>query len=190
MPRKFAAIAVDLAGVLTADGLREVQNRLEGRYANFSETFRKHWYKCAKGSITTAEMWSSVFRNYGTEIDSDAARMLDEEAVLNHRVNQRVLRMLERSRKKGRKTFLVTNTAYEYLNEIERRHHLRFGELFTGIIAPYLTGRMKPDERVFSMLIDECGVEPEEILYLDDSQKNVETARNLGIDARVYRYLG
>jgi len=190
MPRKFAAIAVDLAGVLTADGLREVQNRLEGRYANFSETFRKHWHKCAKGSITTAEMWSSVFGDYGREIDYSAAKALDREVVLKHRVNQRVLRMLERSRKKGRKTFLVTNTAYEYLNEIKRRHHLRFSELFTGIIAPYLTGRMKPDERVFSMLIDECGVEPEEILYLDDSQKNVETAKNLGIDARVYRYLG
>jgi len=43
---------------------------------------------------------------------------------------------------------------------------------------------------VFSLLIEECDTEPERILYLDDNPANVKTARNLGIDARVYRYLG
>jgi glucose-1-phosphatase len=54
--------------------------------------------------------------------------------------------------------------------------------------ASHLIGLLKPDQAIFQHAIDQLRYAPERILFLDDNQLNVESARSIGINA--YRVVG
>jgi len=49
----------------------------------------------------------------------------------------------------------------------------------------HLLGEIKPDERVFRRVMSELHVEPDRLLFFDDSRLNVAAAAGLGIRAFV-----
>ncbi len=44
-------------------------------------------------------------------------------------------------------------------------------------------GAAKPDLRIFEILFERVGRRPQELLFVDDSLKNIEAARALGMPA-------
>ena len=51
---------------------------------------------------------------------------------------------------------------------------------FDGIVRSYKAGCMKPDPRIFTFTAAHLGIKPEETLFLDDSQRNLDAAATLG----------
>jgi HAD superfamily hydrolase (TIGR01509 family) len=47
-------------------------------------------------------------------------------------------------------------------------------------------GVAKPDRRIFEILTERTGCAPHELLFVDDSARNIEAARAFGIDAILY----
>ena len=56
-----------------------------------------------------------------------------------------------------------------------------FGRL-AGVIASGLEGVMKPDPAIFRLACTRYGLEPADVLFIDDSARNIEAARALGMD--------
>ncbi len=53
-------------------------------------------------------------------------------------------------------------------------------DYFDGIVTSFEAKTMKPDPQIFRYAIDKLGIEPEETLFLDDSQANLDAAATLG----------
>lgn len=51
---------------------------------------------------------------------------------------------------------------------------------FDGIVRSYEAGAMKPDPRIFRTAIERFGIDPRETLFFDDSERNLEAARQFG----------
>lgn len=51
---------------------------------------------------------------------------------------------------------------------------------FDGIVRSYEARAMKPDLKIFQEVIDRFGIRPEETLFLDDSQTNLDAAASMG----------
>jgi putative hydrolase of the HAD superfamily len=64
-----------------------------------------------------------------------------------------------------------------------RQEQAKFGfaELVDVIIYSDEAGRAKPDPEVYHLLCNELGVEPAEVVFLDNRPPNVEAACELGI---------
>ncbi|HEY6350010.1 MAG TPA: HAD-IA family hydrolase [Candidatus Angelobacter sp.] len=60
---------------------------------------------------------------------------------------------------------------------------LQLGGAFDHHFASHLIGKIKPDEEVFHHVIEVLNCRGEEILFVDDSQLNVEAAKRVGIKA-------
>lgn len=60
------------------------------------------------------------------------------------------------------------------------------GELFDGIVVSGQEGVAKPHPRLFEILNDRYGLDPETTVFIDDSPKNVATAAALGYRAHVF----
>lgn len=59
-------------------------------------------------------------------------------------------------------------------------------QFFRWVICSEEVGVEKPDERIFSLALEACGVEPEEVVYVGDYRLlDAEPARRLGIRAWV-----
>jgi putative hydrolase of the HAD superfamily len=59
------------------------------------------------------------------------------------------------------------------------RHRLQLDRFFEGYAVSCDTGFRKPDPRAYTQLLETVGVAPEECLFVDDRQQNVEAARAL-----------
>lgn len=56
---------------------------------------------------------------------------------------------------------------------------------FDGIVTSFETHAYKPDPAIFEAVVKLLGIKPEETLFFDDSQANVDSARRLGFHAEL-----
>jgi len=61
---------------------------------------------------------------------------------------------------------------------------------FDGHVISGIEGVAKPDPRIFGILLNRYCLDPRETVFLDDSPRNVEAARSLGINAVHYSDAG
>ncbi len=92
----------------------------------------------------------------------------------------RLIRALSRSYRLG----LLSNT-----NEWHFEHHIRgleFFPLFDAVTLSYQVGTMKPAEAIYRESLRSIGLPPEECVFIDDREENVEGARRMNIHAIHY----
>lgn len=53
-------------------------------------------------------------------------------------------------------------------------------DYFDGICTSFEEGVAKPDRRIFEAVVRKFGIRPEETLFFDDSQTNLDAASQLG----------
>ncbi len=81
--------------------------------------------------------------------------------------------------------FLLSNSNqihYEcYMSRFEKEFGFGLGNLFEKLWFSHQLGLVKPDPAIFSFVLNEAGLNPEETLFIDDTLVHVESARSLGI---------
>jgi 2-haloacid dehalogenase len=63
------------------------------------------------------------------------------------------------------------------------RHRFPFLDWFRGIVVSGHERVAKPDEAIFRLMLERFGLTPGTTLFIDDAPRNVERARDLGMDA-------
>lgn len=82
------------------------------------------------------------------------------------------------------KVILATN-ATTRLNQDLKNQGL--DNMFDGILNSSELGCAKPSRRFFNQALDKLGIGVDEVIYIDDSIKNVQSARQLGIRSHHYQ---
>jgi 2-haloacid dehalogenase len=70
------------------------------------------------------------------------------------------------------------------------RDRFPFLEWFDGLVVSGEEGVIKPDRRIFELLLDRFGLVAGSTLFVDDSRANVDAARAVGMDAVQFRGAG
>jgi len=79
------------------------------------------------------------------------------------------------------KTALLSNSYAGARQREQERYH--FAELVDLIIYSHEVGMSKPDRRIYELTCEQLGVRPDEMIFLDDNERPVAGARELGIHA-------
>jgi glucose-1-phosphatase len=82
---------------------------------------------------------------------------------------------------------LVSNINESHASHVASRY--RIFEYFDHRILSHEVGSMKPDRRIYDVAIAASGKSPEALFFTDDRIENVQSARNLGIQAHHFRSL-
>lgn len=72
-------------------------------------------------------------------------------------------------------TFAATRRRFPFLDELD------------GIVISGEAGVIKPDERIYRLLLERFGLEPGSTVFIDDNQPNVDAASRIGIRAFLFR---
>ena len=60
-------------------------------------------------------------------------------------------------------------------------------EAFDGVVVSSDVHMIKPDIRICQYLLEKYGLQPQECLFIDDREENVEGARTAGMEAVVFQ---
>ena len=91
-------------------------------------------------------------------------------------------------KEKGCKVFILSNNFRER-TEYYRQHFPDLFKIFDGAYFSWETGFVKPQEEAYLNILKINNLEPDECVYFDDSEKNIEVARKLGIRSEIYKDL-
>jgi len=137
------------------------------------------WKMLDNGDITTREAIDSI------TLKSTLKR---EEIALIFSLRTEVMfpldnnvRLLPALKKRGFRLYYLSNFPLDSFEEI-RNDYFFFRHFDGGIISSEVK-LSKPDLRIFKLFLDKYSLLPEECLYIDDLEENVDSARLAGMKA-------
>ncbi len=137
------------------------------------------------GLIDREEFRNRVSKEVGREVTMDECR--DAYMGFFSTVPERNLELFRKLRAEGYRLSLLSNTnpfIMEWsLSKAFDGHGHSLDEYLDSIYVSYEMKVMKPDERIFKMMLESENVAPSQVLFIDDGPKNVAAARSLGINA-------
>ena len=96
-----------------------------------------------------------------------------------------MIELAKRLKSLGIKIILLSNNFKERAQYYG--HYPWIHEVVDRAYFSYQTGLVKPDVLVWQLALDENGLKSEECLYFDDQEKNIQSAKSLGIKSFLYK---
>lgn len=109
--------------------------------------------------------------------------MFEESKVLDDS-----LEWLRAFAKQGKCRLFTLNNESRELHE-NRVKKFRLGEIFSGFITSCYLGEMKPDKVIYESALGIANPNGNAVLFIDDREKNVKAAEEVGIKALQYKGL-
>lgn len=104
-------------------------------------------------------------------------------------VDGNLIQTITNLRQKGISCYLATNQ--EKFRTKYLRNNMGFEEIFDGIFSSSEIGFKKPEEQFYRHICDEIfvrqGIFPHKILFIDDQEKYLHNAKELGINTHLYK---
>lgn len=96
--------------------------------------------------------------------------------------------LVDKLKKMGKRIFLLSNISKYFADNYSSVPELStFLSNFDGLVFSSEVGVVKPDSKIFDILIKKFDIKKDECIFIDDSIKNVIGAKNYGIDAFHYK---
>jgi epoxide hydrolase-like predicted phosphatase len=172
------AVIFDFSGVIATEAfltwLAENISDFEQRKKFFLEIADK----VDRGQITDKEFVNILGKETGKN-----EKVIWPEIFKKVVVNPGMIKLLSKLRK-NYKVALLTNHIAEWITYIIRCHNL--ASYFDEIIISSMEKVIKPESQIFNIALGRLKVKPWEAIFIDDRQKNVDGAAEVGIRSMLY----
>jgi len=134
-----------------------------------------------EGKISEEEFWKGVRRRTGAKGGMPASLWLEafEHSYVEKKDVFAVAHALHGS---GWRTGILSNTEKPARSIMERETY----RIFDPVVLSWEVGSSKPQGRIFEALIDTLGLNPHEILLIDDAAANIAAAKDLGLQGLLF----
>ncbi len=178
------AIYWDIGGVLVRTEDRGPRTRLAESLGTTYEQLEelvwggKRGRLAQIGQIEEAEQWRYACRSLG--VDEQRAGWLKAEFFAGDRVDHELADVIRGLRKKY-KTGVISNAMSDARRFLEKEAQI--ADAFDALTYSYAVGIMKPQPGIFLAALQALGVEANRAVFVDDFEKNVVGAREIGMKA-------
>jgi putative hydrolase of the HAD superfamily len=169
------AVLFDYGGVLSPGGktLTHIYAQLLGIPAeavNLGELHRKF----RRGDISAEDFFIELSQQYGKPVTAE--EFVKYSDIFSK--NQKVYTLAAKLRKHGIKTGILSNV-YKLSGDVLNKDG--YYKDFEPIVLSYNEGLAKPDPRFYQVAIKRLNVEPSEIIFVDDQDKCLSPAIEIGM---------
>lgn len=144
----------------------------------------KEWEELDRGTISRGTANRIMLENAAR-----CGRTFEVQAVIDEwqtilRTKKPTIKTMCRLKMAGYRLYYLSNIASDTFAEIQERD---FFPLFDGGIASFEVNLLKPDPRIYAMLMQKYHLAYEESIFVDDNRQNAQAAYNLGITGILYK---
>lgn len=172
------AIIFDCFGVLAEDGWKPFKRKYIEPHPELVQQVADLGRSGDRGFLGHDEMVREISR----------LANVDEEVLqqsLNRRVpNEELLEFIQTELKPEYKVGFMSNANYNVLESIFTPQQ---AGLFDASVMSYESHLVKPDPRMFELMVERLGVGMGECIFIDDNEPYVEAAEDLGMQAVFYQ---
>ncbi|MDE6076578.1 MAG: HAD family phosphatase [Muribaculaceae bacterium] len=137
------------------------------------------------GNSTTADFYDNMLPRCRKDTTCTEIRDAFERFLVE--IPMERLQAIRSLREKGFRLYVLSNTNplmfNHWIDMAFRQEGLTMNDYFDGIVTSYQEKICKPDPEIFQNVINRYKLDPKETLMLDDSAKNCESARSVGLNA-------
>jgi putative hydrolase of the HAD superfamily len=134
-----------------------------------------------EGKISEEEFWKGVRRRTGAKGGMHASLWL-EAFEHSYAEKKDVFAVAHELHGRGCRTGILSNTEKPARPIMERETY----RIFDPVVLSWEVGSSKPQGRIFEALIETMGLNPHEILLIDDMAANIAAAQDLGLQGLLF----
>jgi putative hydrolase of the HAD superfamily len=178
------AVIFDYGMVLTGQPSAEAHDamlRITGLPHDQFETIYwadRHAYD--EGKLTGLQFWKNLVRDANLNLDDEAIDALNLwDARMWTTQNPAMLAWQRALKQHGIRTAILSNMGDTVLANMEREFD--WLPRFDVLVWSFQHKMAKPDPAIYRLTLERLGTRPEETLFIDDRQANIDAARALGL---------
>ena len=135
-----------------------------------------------QGLVDGIGFFKSILADVGIFADPDLLEKLIARDVESwSQVNPKSEELVRELKASGIKLGVLSNIVPDFLDRIKEK--LRIFDLMDVNIFSCEVGRVKPDKKIYQLLLSRLDCQADELVFFDDLDVNVEAAQALGIHA-------
>lgn len=182
-------VVFDLGNVLIGFDWEDAYRNILGfegekfeRIAN-ATTRHEDWNLHDKGDFTEEEMLNRFISN-DPEDEADIRRMYEDLSILVNPYDYADA-WIDGLHEAGYKVYILSNYSEKSFKQASEK--LAFVKRADGAVISYQEKLIKPDPAFYQVLFDRYGVIPENAVFIDDREDNIQAAIGCGMNGIVYR---
>jgi len=183
------AVIFDYGMVLTGAPVAEAHDamlRITGLpHDRFEALYWADRHAYDEGKLTGLEFWRKIVRDASLNLDPKAIDDLNSwDARMWTTQNPVMLAWQQNLKQHGVLTAILSNMGDSVLENMQREFDWLSN--FDVLLWSFQLKMAKPDPAIYHHALEKLGTRPEETLFIDDKNVNIEAARALGINAILF----
>ena len=175
-------IVFDLGGVLFARD----KHKCSPEFIDFFRFIRTDpmpdfWVEYDRGTLTLDQVVDALCALHGCT--PEVARAYLREAIDRQEPVRATERLVGELKRAGYRLYVLSNMSREFIDFLRRADVYA---LFDGEVVSCEEGTVKPEPRIYRILLDRYGLDPAQTLFIDDRAANIAAAREAGIDGFLF----
>ena len=177
-------IIFDIGGIIFDDSSQNISNILNEDASNLcKKAYGKSFINCLLGNQEVSD-YIETFKN---DIDYKKIKYIlsKKNLHISYPLMKNNFDYISKLKDKGYNLYILSNItkeSYEYIiNTID------IDKVFNGGIYSYQEKIVKPNRKIFELIINKYKLNKEETIFFDDKQKNIDAANEIGINAVLFR---
>lgn len=187
MKSKIKLIIFDAYGVVLSGGYPSTSKWLAKRFNMdwqeiYAVIYKKYFNSAAEKKITQREAWSKTIEELNlpitvAELKKNHYRLM----AVNHRVLSKALQL-----RRVYQILLLSKNTRGQLSDINHKFPQLKKTFEKNIINTWEYDLPKASVETMNMVFSRFSVKPNEVVYIDDQDSNLEPARQMGVDTILY----
>ena len=142
---------------------------------------RLYWDRLDNGTISNDEVKRKVKERLSPELYEMACKAMDNW-VMNLTPVEGMQQLVKDIKKTEKKLYLLSNISIEFAEGYKDVEGIKeLFDMFDGLVFSGPIGLVKPKKEIFNYLTEKYQLKNDECLFIDDSIKNINGAKECGI---------
>ena len=177
-------IVFDLGQVVFARDLAKCSEEFVRFFSYVAETpMPQFWIDYDAGASDFDKMIDDLCAYRGA--DREYARQMVLQSIDKQETIEPTGRLIRDLKSAGYKLYVLSNMSREFIDFLRRQPVYRH---FDGEVVSCEEHTVKPEPRIYEILLSRYGLDPGETLFIDDRPANLTAAQRLGIHTQLFDY--
>ena len=177
-------IIFDIGGVMFDDSTQNISNILS---IDASELCKKVYGKSFVDCVLGNQEVSDYIETFKNDSDYEAIKYIlgKDNLHISYPLMQDNFDYISRLKDKGYNLYILSNIAKESYEHVKST--IDIDKVFKGGVYSYQEKLLKPDRKIYELIVNRYNLNKDETMFFDDKQKNIDAACEFGLKGVLFR---